>query len=65
MTDQNNHYEANNKYLKDDDNTSPFVLTGLSGSDKSSPYNYTQKMVGLGMSLESIPTLTTHTQNPC
>ena len=45
MTDQNNHYEAINKYLKDEDNTSPFVLKGLSGAGKSSLMAFVAKKV--------------------
>ena len=45
MTDQNGQYESINKYLKDNNNTGPFVLTGSSGAGKSSLIAFVAKKV--------------------
>ena len=45
MPDQNNQYGLINRYLADDNNTSPFILTGSSGAGKSSLMAFVAKKV--------------------
>ena len=45
MHDYHNDYELINNYLRDNDNTCPFVITGLSGAGKSSFMAFVAKKV--------------------
>ena len=47
MPDNHNDYELVNNYLRDNDNTCPFVITGLSGAGKSSLMAFVAKKVKL------------------
>ena len=47
MLDHHNDYEPLNNYLRDDANNSPFILTGSSGSGKSSLMAFAAKKVNL------------------